>query len=468
MNPQVEAEIDTLFNSPTLNRSLSDLGLFAVDFCNHRAFPSSLWKLCGYDADDILDGWLEAILHPEDRTWVLPRLRDLWEARADRFEGVFRLRSRDGQWLWVAANYRVAHRGDDGVPMLFVGHDQDVTTLKRSEEDQRRRLIEINTLRLVIADVNASLDLNETVSSILAHTRRVIPHHKGTVQLVEPGRLRIIGSVGFTDPQAPLALVIPFPENRSPSTTAVLSRVPVICNNVPRDFPEFRHLEGEPPVLSWLGIPLIVGGEVIGLLALDSLEEGFYDEHHLEMAEILAGHLALAVDKARLFENVRTMALTDLLTGAGNRHALQMQGPFFFEKARREGKPLVALMADLDQFKGVNDTWGHDVGDRVLNHAAGIIRSCLRSYDLLFRYGGEEFLVLLPDTGMNDAQAIAERIRAAMPSAPADLPATTVSIGVGALVPKVSQGLSDLIKVADRALYRAKTAGRNRVETLGE
>jgi len=458
-----------LFSSPSLQEPLSALGLFAIDYAGKRAFSSALWTDCGYGDDEILEGWLATVLHPDDRDQVLPGIQKLWDGTSDRFDGVFRLRRKDGDYIWVAATYTVSHRDENGVPILFVGHDQDVTEIKRSEEELKRRLVEIDTLGQVVAEVNSSLDLAETVSLILAHTRRVIPHHKATVQLLEPNALRIIGSIGFADEQAPLALRIPFPEPGSASTRAVQTQKPVICNDVPVDFPHFRRLEGEPEVLSWLGIPLIAGGETIGLLALDSLERGFYDEHHAEMAQILAGHLALAIDQARRFENVRTMALTDLLTGAGNRHALQLQGPFFLEKAKRDGRPLVALMADLDRFKEVNDTHGHDIGDRVLKRAADTIRTCLRGYDLFFRYGGEEFLVLLPDTDLNDALAVAERIRLAMTGRPAQgLPQPTISIGLGSLVPRGNQGLSDVIKVADKALYRAKANGRNRIETLVE
>jgi len=465
MDEGTRAGIDFFFHDQTLQGSLSSLGLFALDFVHQRAFRSSIWAACGYDQDDMLEDALPSLLHPDDRDRVTASLEAVRDGRQDRYEDVFRLRKADGTWAWIVTNCAVIYRDGRGVPLLYLGHDQDVTAIKRAEEEARRRFEEIETLRQVIADVNSSLDLAETVTLILEHTRRVIPYQKATVQLLEETELRVIGCIGFSDREAALQLRFPFPQGRSPSTRAVQSRMPVVCNDLPADFPDFRHMAGEERVLSWLGIPLIAGGQVIGLLALDSLVPDFYDARHLEMAETFAGHVALAVEKARLFEDVRTKALTDHLTGAGNRHCLQLQGPFFYEKAKRESRRICALMVDLDRFKRVNDTWGHEVGDAMLRESSALIQRCLRGYDLFFRYGGEEFLVLLPDTSARDAAEVAERIRLvleATPRAGVD-PSPTASIGLGSVVPPGSSSLSDLIRMADQALYEAKNAGRNRV-----
>lgn len=465
MEDRILEDIDHFFENQRLQKALSDLGVFAIDYAHHRAFASNLWLACGYDADDMNDVLFLQLIHPEDRGLVEERLNALMEGRTDGFEGVFRMRRSDGAWLWLAATYRVIYRAPDGRPLLYIGHDRDVTTIKEAEQESLRQLEEIETLRQVVADVNSRLDLNDTVDLILQHSRRVIPYDRSTVQILEDGQFKVIGSIGFEDREAVLKVRFDHPNAKNPGTHAVQSRAPMLCNDIVREYPGFRQVAGEAPTRSWLGIPLIADNEVIGLLALDSVERGFYTQRHLEVAQIFAGHVALAIEKARMFDDVRTMALTDLLTGAGNRHALQLQGPFFLEKAKREKRPIDALMIDLDHFKKVNDTWGHDAGDAVLREAAGLIRSCLRNYDLFFRYGGEEFLILLPDTEIETSLEIAERIRSTLELAAGRPSArvTTVSVGLGSLVPTASMTLSDLIKVADLALYEAKNGGRNRV-----
>ncbi len=463
----VQEELDAFFINRNLQASLSRLGVFAIDYANRRSFASSVWFACGYTADEMDDEVFLQRLHPDDRALVQGQVEQLLAGGRDQSEMVFRMRKKDDSWVWIAATYSVTSRNAEGLPILYLGHDQDVTAIKQAEEELRQRLLEIETLRQVIADVNSSLDLHETVSLILEHTRRVIPYQRSSVHLLKKDGLEVIGCIGFADQNLVLGTRFPHPVTGNLASKALQSRSALICNNLPEEFPTFTHFPGDEVTLSWLAMPLIANNEVIGLLALDSTEANFYDDHHLKLAELFAGHVSLAIEKARMFEDVRVMAITDGLTGAGNRHSLQMQGPFFFEKAKRDRRRLFALMVDIDFFKRVNDQYGHDVGDVLLKAVALMIRNCLRPYDLFFRYGGEEFLVLLPDCDHESALNIAERIRHSVESecveGCAGAPQATVSVGLGSVVPKAAMSLSDLIKVSDLALYEAKETGRNRV-----
>jgi diguanylate cyclase (GGDEF)-like protein len=157
------------------------------------------------------------------------------------------------------------------------------------------------------------------------------------------------------------------------------------------------------------------------------------------------------------------LATRDPLTGAPNRRALIEAGGRLMAQARRDGQSLGVLMLDIDRFKLVNDTRGHAVGDLVLRDLARVLHDSLRPYDAYGRFGGEEFVAVLPRAGRADALAAAERIRAAVEkSRPvADL-TYTVSIGV-AWGPPGADGLDPLLILADQAMYRAKAEGRNRV-----
>jgi len=168
----------------------------------------------------------------------------------------------------------------------------------------------------------------------------------------------------------------------------------------------------------------------------------------------------------RIFGGMQKMAERDALTGLANRRKLAAVGQDEERRARRLGHPLAALMLDLDRFKLVNDRYGHGAGDDVLREVARRIQATVREIDLPARYGGEEFAVLLPDTRIEKAQEVAERIRKVVSATPVDTrrgPLTvTISAGVAALDGEAGD-LTSLLEAADGALYAAKEAGRNRV-----
>ena len=156
------------------------------------------------------------------------------------------------------------------------------------------------------------------------------------------------------------------------------------------------------------------------------------------------------------------------LTGLYNRRYMENQTVLLVEHAANRGKMLSILALDVDHFKTVNDNHGHDVGDRVLQELANRLRHCVRNVDLICRMGGEEFVVVLPDAGMDIALKVAERIRRIVSAKPFDAGArsgplgVTVSLGV-ALIEVAADTMDDILKRADEALYRAKREGRNRV-----
>jgi diguanylate cyclase (GGDEF)-like protein len=183
----------------------------------------------------------------------------------------------------------------------------------------------------------------------------------------------------------------------------------------------------------------------------------------------------LADGLVRLIENnahLEKMVSIDRLTEVHNRNYYEMQVPLEIERANRNKMTLAFLIIDIDDFKKVNDVYGHAVGDHVLRLVAQTVRKSLRKIDLLFRYGGEEFIVLLPGTGAESAQRTAERIRGIVARAEHPLDdgrkvKVTISIG-GCLYPQDAQNESHLLRMADKALYLAKEKGKNRVVFCGE
>src|SRR5947208_11062991 len=172
----------------------------------------------------------------------------------------------------------------------------------------------------------------------------------------------------------------------------------------------------------------------------------------------------------RLRDNVQMsieMAITDALTGLYNRRYMESHIGTLVEQAAARGKPLTVLVLDIDYFKSINDTHGHDAGDDVLREFAIRIRKSIRGIDLACRYGGEEFVVVMPETDMAVATVVAERLRRRIASEPFPIQQgaraidVTISIGLAAL--GRDDNAARVLKRADQALYRAKRDGRNRV-----
>jgi len=167
-------------------------------------------------------------------------------------------------------------------------------------------------------------------------------------------------------------------------------------------------------------------------------------------------------------EDLRVQATCDSLTGLLNRSAIIDTLTRELIRAEREAMPLAVVMADIDHFKQINDTHGHPVGDVVLRAAAQSLRATVRPYDSVGRYGGEEFLVVVPGCSVNCAAGQADRLRAAVMQQPVDTPGglirSTMSFGVAVCTLERRINAVDLIRIADAALYRAKRAGRNCVE----
>jgi two-component system cell cycle response regulator len=167
-------------------------------------------------------------------------------------------------------------------------------------------------------------------------------------------------------------------------------------------------------------------------------------------------------------QNSIEMAITDALTGLHNRRYMETHLATLAEQASSRGKPLALMMLDIDYFKAINDSYGHDAGDDVLREFAVRIRKSIRGIDLACRYGGEEFVIVMPETDLHVAGMVAERLRRSIAGEPfavskgAKRIEVTISIGLSTLDRK-GEPVADVLKRADLALYRAKHDGRNRV-----
>jgi diguanylate cyclase (GGDEF)-like protein len=209
-------------------------------------------------------------------------------------------------------------------------------------------------------------------------------------------------------------------------------------------------------------LPLIAAGERFGTLEL--VGDSFSKEQRMNAASLVA-HAVVALENARLHGMVERQALADGLTGLANRRAAADALHAEAARAQRLETPLSVVLADLDGFKEVNDVRGHAVGDEVLRVFADVLRETLRESDVAARWGGEEFLLLLPGADEEGAAQLADRVRTVLAAREIDgAPDLRVTASFGVAAYEGQANTEQLVDAADAALYRAKRAGKNRVE----
>jgi len=220
-----------------------------------------------------------------------------------------------------------------------------------------------------------------------------------------------------------------------------------------------------PKMPSLLVIPLMLHDRVLGTLILGATRRHAFGESVRPTLEVLASHLAVSLANARMVHKLETMATTDGLTGLFNKRAMLEQAEAKISSAKRFGRKLSVLVTDIDFFKRVNDTYGHDIGDQVIRGLGDVLRRQKRATDVVARFGGEEFVVLCEQTEEGGAVLLAERIREDLEKTVFTTPngklSVTCSIGVATL-PDAGGDWETLFKAADEALYASKRGGRNR------
>jgi diguanylate cyclase (GGDEF)-like protein len=331
-------------------------------------------------------------------------------------------------------------------------------------EDASKRAEESEILRKAGAVVASTLRSEEAIDRILEQLSLVIPYDSASVQLLRENELEIVGGRGWDNPKEVLGLRFPIPGD-NPNTIVIQTGKPHILNDAVQDHASFREAGPHTHIRSWLGVPMIVRGEVIGLLAIDSTELKYFTSEHVNTVTTFADQVAIALENARLFEDVQNLALTDPLTGLYNRRGLFEIGHIEFTRTHRLERPFSAIMIDIDHFKLVNDEYGHPVGDQVLQFLASELHSTVRGSDIVGRYGGEEFAIFLSGSDGKAAMDLAKRLRTTIENTPFHVVdqeiKLTISLGV-AEHNENSPNLETLVARADQALYVAKHKGRNR------
>jgi diguanylate cyclase (GGDEF)-like protein len=331
-----------------------------------------------------------------------------------------------------------------------------VTFSSLNERELRRRGLDLEALSDMAAELDNATETVGATQRLVDSLDEAFRFERVAVLLTRGGELRVAAHKGCAEDTVSLGRQLD-----ESITSAWGTRTSIICSPNPDRDPRLAVLF--PNARRLLVVPMLVEGERIGAVVAEESSSRKYriDSRVRPMVEQFASHAALAISNVRLLEQVQMLAETDPLTGIPNRLMFDRTLHKELTRADRSGSPLGLLLIDVDHFKNLNDTHGHQVGDDVLRQLALALQDHSRSFDTVARYGGEEFAVIVPSADLNECAEVAERLRLEIERLPLATP-VTASLGF-ALYPRHGDGVDALIRAADEALYRSKKNGRNRV-----
>jgi len=377
-------------------------------------------QMFGFSEDDGMNHiskW-EQRCHPEDKAQVLARMRDHFRNRASNFDFEFRVRCKDDSWKWVRTRGMVVRRAADGRPLRMVGTHADISD-RRQREDE---------LRLSSAVFN------------IADEAMVVTNPKNEIISVNPAFTTITG-------YSPEEVI-----GRNPSLLSAKTHPKAFYQTMWAQLVETGGWSGE-----------VLNRKKNGEVYVEWLSIKRVLDDHGQLTHHVAVFSDITVRKAAE-GRIRHLAMHDALTDLPNRTLLTERLEQAIIRARREKSSLGLMYFDLDQFKPINDSLGHEVGDLLLKAVAGRVVECVRESDTVARIGGDEFVVLLPSLeGEQDALMVAEKIRAAL-CQPFHVAGRTLDISASiglAICPEHGNDEQTLMRNADAAMYLAKRRGRN-------
>ncbi len=320
----------------------------------------------------------------------------------------------------------------------------------------QRQAAELDALKRITLNLTSSLDLQEVLNGVVKEAMQLVKDAQDAhIYLLNEDRLTFGASL-----KSDGAKNVQYAEPRPDGLTRAVAREKKVI--IVEDMANHPIYQGNPE--SWrgsiIGIPLKMGNRPIGVMNLARTAQGEFSQSEIRLLTLLADQAAIAIINARLHEAVSHLALSDALTKMPNRRALDERLDKAIAQSIYSGNPFSAVMMDLDGFKKINDTYGHDVGDDVLRQVATSMEKALRSTDFLARYGGDEWTLVLTETNLAQAQVVIQKIQNSLRHNPIPLPdgkVTQISISGGiALYPEHADTAPGLIRAADEALYRAK------------
>ncbi len=363
-----------------------------------------------------------------------------------------------------ARDYIVKERSSYDILPHILERVLNELAIERGLVNAEKKIVEkqedLSILYTVSTAISQTIDIKRLLAIILdtiTGLKMLNVERGGGIFLVEEDRMELVSHLGHSEKFLELHRSMRVGDclcGLAAETGEIL--ISANCHQDPRHTIRCPEMDAHGHIV----LPLKARNRVTGVLYLYLPANFQIPEGRMKLLDSISNQIGIAIDNARLYEETKRFALHDALTGLANRRMMQIVFKRSFSRAKRNRESFSVIMLDIDRFKRYNDTHGHSAGDTILVSLAKLILKETREMDLAVRYGGEEFLILLPDTDLTKAHEIAERIRESVASN-MDI---TVSLGVSSYSKDILT-YEELIRKADEAMYRSKQGGRNRVET---
>jgi diguanylate cyclase (GGDEF)-like protein len=337
-------------------------------------------------------------------------------------------------------------------------------------EESQKRAQDFEAFYEVGKTLTSTLDIKEILSRITEAISGVVKAKATSLMVYHPEwhSLEVIAGHNLSPEYMETSKKIRDTVEESPSLKAIAEKKAVAIADIKQDpiFAPWREVAAKEGYRAFITIPLVLHQQATGVINVYLTEVHPFTEEEIKLLHVYANQAAIAVENARLYETTLQMAITDELTQLNNRRSFYEKLEEEVRRFRRYRRPFSLLMMDLDHFKEYNDEYGHLAGDEVLRQLGIILKANSRDVDIVARYGGEEFAVILHETNLEHALAQAERLRVLVQVQLKESPeimgwGITVSIGVGTWNEDMKKP-EGLVSVADKALFLAKSKGRNR------
>lgn len=345
---------------------------------------------------------------------------------------------------------------------LIVFHES--TLRRKAEKELSHQNEELSIINRINLAVTAGLDVEHTIKTLHEQCSLVVPIDIFYVALYDEPRALISVPVHFERGRYRAGIVRDINENPGTLGNIIRTRQTLYLRDNLRPVTRPLNLQSdtEKRARSYVGIPLAVRDKVVGVMSIQSYRPMAYRDDQIRLLERIAVHAAIAIENARLYAEVQRLAIVDELTNIYNYRGLSELGKREVERARRFDHPLAALFFDIDNFRDFNNRYSHSTGNIVLQAVVRAVAEVLRSVDIFTRFGGDEFVILLPETDLEGARQIARRIYDRVASLTIPTPhgnlSITISIGV-AVLGNDSLDFNGLIENANQAEHVAKAQG---------
>jgi diguanylate cyclase (GGDEF)-like protein len=402
---------------------------------------------------------------------ILPEFLSLWQQEKESIEinGIdlfMPLISRDRLiGLLVLDKKKAGHYTLEDYTLLETITNKVAVSMEKEylREQLKEREQELSVINRSNAIISSSLDIQRIYDNFIKELKNVVDVDWAAIGVIEDSEIHFMAI--FTEIGSPWKVGERIPIKGSATEWVVAHHKTLIESDltVENRFSMGKyHLQQSLRTIAFM--PLIISNQVIGALSVGSRKPDAYNTRHIKLLEQLASQISMPIENARLYAKSEHMARVDSLTGLLNRRSLDEILPSEIGRHSRYGGVFSLMVLDLDSFKALNDNYGHLAGDELLRQVGIIMSNAIRESDRAFRYGGDEFAILLPQTTIEAATKVAERIRQ-QTYAMMEIGTKPISVSLGlASWPADGVVANDIIAAADVALYQAKRAGGNRTQ----